>query len=107
MNQTQHFDYVIHVLHFLRVTHSVGQSQSCCVLQGLTQRQVREENVLLQNVADLPLPSFAHRISVEEYLSRIKFQASAQRVKKGGFAAAGRSHYGEYLSRSDQAVDIL
>jgi hypothetical protein len=44
-------------------------------LQGLSEGQVREEDVLLQHVADFPLPALTQPLPVQTNAARVQFHA--------------------------------
>lgn len=89
------------------MAHGVRQPQSRRVLQRLPQRQLGEEDVLLEDVADLPLPALAEGIAVEENLAGVELEAAAEAVEEGGLPAAGGAHDGEHLAGADEAVHVL
>lgn len=70
------------------MAHGVRKPQSCGVFQSLPQRQLRKEYVLLEDVADLPLPALAQQVSVEEYLAGVELQPATEAVQEGRLAAA-------------------
>lgn len=70
-------------------------------LESLAKCEVREEDVLLQHVADATLPALAEALAVETDVTGRQFDAARQAVEQRGLAAAGRSHDGEQLARLD------
>jgi len=45
-------------------------------LERLSQGEVGEEDVLLQNVADLPFPTLAEAFPVQSYAARVQLHSS-------------------------------
>lgn len=85
--QLQRLQYVVHAAHLLRMRHAIGHPQHRGVRQRLAQRQLRKEDVLLQNVADLAAPLLRDALTVQPNAARIDGLLAAERVQQGGFAA--------------------
>lgn len=104
--QVQDVDDVVHVDHLLAARHGLGQPEARRVLQGLPQRQVGEEDVLLQDVADAPLPPLGQALPVQADASRVQLGAARQAVQEGCLATTGGPHDGQHLAGPDDAGHV-
>lgn len=84
--QVEDVDDVVDVDHLLAVRHGLGEPEAGRVLQRLAQRQVREEDVLLQHVTDAPLPPLREALPVQADAARVQLGAARQAVQEGGLA---------------------
>ena len=50
--------------------------------ERLAERELREEDVLLEHIADLPLEVFVERVAVEEDIARVRPQTPGQHVQQ-------------------------
>lgn len=86
--EVEHVDDVVHVHHLLAARHRLGQPQPRRVLERLAQRQVREEDVLLQHVADAPLPPLRQPLAVQADAARVQLGAARQAVEQRRLSTA-------------------
>lgn len=75
-------------------------------LESLAKREVREEDVLLQHIADATLPALAEPLAVEPDVTGRQFDAPGQTVEQRSLAAAGGTHDSEQLARLDNTRHV-
>lgn len=70
-----------------------SQYEDATYLEGLSEGEVGEEDVLLQHIADLPFPALAQSLPVQTNAARVQFHSSRQTIEQRCLPAACNPHH--------------